>query len=422
MKTEHINPNRHSRTSLFNGFFEGQASLRVAASGNESGRSMVEMLGVLAVMGILTIGGIAGFNYAMDKSKANDILDGVNKRAIALSPLMLLGNDISNNALDAEFGTTIGDSGVALVADATGFDLTVNHVSKNVCDNVLNAGLKSASEIMLGNETIWNRGVKSDHTCADDNNEITFAFNTSLAGTRDSQAAEPTEPLDANGCPASKPVLATNGICRACPTTTVNYSANSADECAKCGGNYTYSAGQRQCVPVVCPAGYFNAEYHNGKMNCLKCDDPSWYYHAVGNITTANVRECVNTCSPYRSFMSDGYSSQSCVMPCENSNMVREGWGRCIDCNTATQYWDPDWGSCALCPGKDFRLNNYGDDCNLVSQCAEGTHFGNCCEPGEVWTQTGTSRYTGIAQGVCCPAGRPVWNGSMCVQQQNQNP
>ena len=162
---------------------------------NESGRSMVEMLGVLAIMGILTIGGIAGFNYAMDKSKANDILDGVNKRAIALSPLMLLGNDISNNALDAEFGTTIGDSGVALVADATGFDLTVNHVSKNVCDNVLNGGLKSASEIMLGNDKIWVKGVKSDHTCADADNEITFAFNTSLDGTRGSTESDPEDAL-----------------------------------------------------------------------------------------------------------------------------------------------------------------------------------------------------------------------------------
>ena len=419
MKTEHINPNRHSRTSLFNGFFEGQASLRMAASGNESGRSMVEMLGVLAIMGILTIGGIAGFNYAMDKSKANDILDGVNKRAIALSPLMLLGNDISNNALDAEFGTTIGDSGVALVADATGFDLTINHISKNVCDNVLNGGLRSASEIMLGNDKIWVKGVKSNHTCADADNEITFAFNTSLDGTRDSQAAEP---LDANGCPASKPVLGNDGICRACPSsrsTALNYTAASAAECSKCGSGYSYSTNQKECVPDVCPNGYFNTEAHTGGMRCYKCDDPSWAMHGGG---LTNIQNCVNACSPYRSLMSDGYSSTSCAMPCEDSNMVREGWGNCIDCNTATQYWDPNWGSCALCPGKDFRLNNYGDDCQLVNTCAEGTHFGNCCEPGEVWTQTGTSSRSGVAQGVCCPGGRPVWNGSMCVQQQNQNP
>ena len=32
---------------------------------NEHGRSMIEMLGVLAIVGVLSIGGVAGFNKAM---------------------------------------------------------------------------------------------------------------------------------------------------------------------------------------------------------------------------------------------------------------------------------------------------------------------------------------------------------------------
>ncbi len=39
----------------------------------ESGRSMVEMLGVLAVIGVLSIGGIAGYSYGMDKYRANEL-------------------------------------------------------------------------------------------------------------------------------------------------------------------------------------------------------------------------------------------------------------------------------------------------------------------------------------------------------------
>lgn len=39
---------------------------------NQSGRSMVEMLGVLAVVGVLTIGGVAGYRYAMEKNKMNE--------------------------------------------------------------------------------------------------------------------------------------------------------------------------------------------------------------------------------------------------------------------------------------------------------------------------------------------------------------
>lgn len=42
---------------------------------NESGRSMVEMLGVLAIIGVLSIGGIAGYTLAMNRYRANEILN-----------------------------------------------------------------------------------------------------------------------------------------------------------------------------------------------------------------------------------------------------------------------------------------------------------------------------------------------------------
>ena len=41
---------------------------------NESGRSMVEMLGVLAIIGVLSIGGIAGYTLAMNRYRANEAL------------------------------------------------------------------------------------------------------------------------------------------------------------------------------------------------------------------------------------------------------------------------------------------------------------------------------------------------------------
>ncbi len=41
----------------------------------QSGRSMVEMLGVLAIIGVLSVGGIAGYSKAMAKFKINQALD-----------------------------------------------------------------------------------------------------------------------------------------------------------------------------------------------------------------------------------------------------------------------------------------------------------------------------------------------------------
>ncbi len=44
---------------------------------NEQGRSMIEMLGVLAIVGVLSVGGIAGYSKAMNKFKTNKISDQV---------------------------------------------------------------------------------------------------------------------------------------------------------------------------------------------------------------------------------------------------------------------------------------------------------------------------------------------------------
>lgn len=41
----------------------------------EKGRSMIEMLGVLAIVGVLSVGGIAGYSKAMGKYKADQMLN-----------------------------------------------------------------------------------------------------------------------------------------------------------------------------------------------------------------------------------------------------------------------------------------------------------------------------------------------------------
>ena len=41
----------------------------------EKGRSMIEMLGVLAIVGVLSVGGIAGYSKAMEKFKINKLIE-----------------------------------------------------------------------------------------------------------------------------------------------------------------------------------------------------------------------------------------------------------------------------------------------------------------------------------------------------------
>mgnify|MGYP002761554302 CR=1 FL=1 len=45
---------------------------------NQFGRSMIEMLGVLAIVGVLSVGGIAGYSKAMEQYKINKIIEQYN--------------------------------------------------------------------------------------------------------------------------------------------------------------------------------------------------------------------------------------------------------------------------------------------------------------------------------------------------------
>ena len=47
----------------------------IKTNSQQSGRSMVEMLGVLAIIGVLSIAGIGGYKIAMDMNKSNLILN-----------------------------------------------------------------------------------------------------------------------------------------------------------------------------------------------------------------------------------------------------------------------------------------------------------------------------------------------------------
>ena len=61
--------NRKYRKCLY---INGEVKMKII---NQSGRSMVEMLGVLAIVGVLSVGAIAGYSKAMMKHKINKTLD-----------------------------------------------------------------------------------------------------------------------------------------------------------------------------------------------------------------------------------------------------------------------------------------------------------------------------------------------------------
>ena len=78
---------------------------------NENGRSMVEMLGVLAIIGVLSVGGIAGYSKAMNKYKINKTTDQVSMLVANIRTLFSSqGNyDGLTNAQAIKFGVVPND-------------------------------------------------------------------------------------------------------------------------------------------------------------------------------------------------------------------------------------------------------------------------------------------------------------------------
>ncbi len=69
---------------------------------NENGRSMVEMLGVLAIIGVLSVGGIAGYTMAMNKYRANENL-ATGSQCVILAQSDNAGEGIDvNDSVDCE--------------------------------------------------------------------------------------------------------------------------------------------------------------------------------------------------------------------------------------------------------------------------------------------------------------------------------
>lgn len=53
----------------------------------QSGRSMIEMLGVLAIVGILSVGGLVGYSMAMERHKINETVYQMNQLILDIADL-----------------------------------------------------------------------------------------------------------------------------------------------------------------------------------------------------------------------------------------------------------------------------------------------------------------------------------------------
>ena len=86
----------------------------------ESGRSMVEMLGVLAVISVLTMGGLIGYNHAMNKYRTNLILNEINQRLVVAKQQATVGLPLNMSEFDEHI---FGDVKITASMDSTDPDV-----------------------------------------------------------------------------------------------------------------------------------------------------------------------------------------------------------------------------------------------------------------------------------------------------------
>ena len=110
---------------------------------NETGRSMVEMLGVLAIVGVLSVGGVYGYGVAMKKHKANELLHQASMLATTIS-----AQAMTNDGKLPETITSFGNSSYGTFSTSTtdaldgkGFSITIENVDSAVCDQLKKGGM-----------------------------------------------------------------------------------------------------------------------------------------------------------------------------------------------------------------------------------------------------------------------------------------
>ena len=146
----------------------------------ESGRSMVEMLGTLAIIGVLSIGGIMGYSYGMDKYRANQTINDISLRTMDLLTQASQGRtELSLAEWDKE--TTIYDfanpayvEGENLIAFDVG---TTKKIPQSVCQMVFDGLRNTAVQIDI-NDSV----ATSQDNCGNDNT-MTFYFEGGGNGT-----------------------------------------------------------------------------------------------------------------------------------------------------------------------------------------------------------------------------------------------
>ena len=307
---------------------------------NEFGRSMVEMLGVLAVIGVLSVGGIMGYKFAMDKYQANQTVNDINLRAL---DILIQQSENKPISLD-EWENTASIFPIELVFDGETTEeralIQVSNVPQNVCKILVN-DMKSRSEVSI-NGYITEDGSNTD--CADTNTLAFYFGNNEPCG---STYCTPQAPychqetqtckscITDGQCPNEKPICR-NFQCEACPEDTPIWNA-SQQMCVGCETDSDCS-NNNICFSHTQMCHSYRSTQISGTSN--------WIHVKIDNGSYANYTDAVFICN-YLGYVlpapSDFISDWDGVSLTGNGVFTPTNIGNAISANIPQTYYSQVW-------------------------------------------------------------------------------
>ncbi len=388
---------------------------------NELGRSMVEMLGVLAIIGVLSIGGIVGYSFAMAKYRANDIVYEVNMRATDIwhkyQNQPLPEPDEDGTDFDEWPMRTATSYPIYMTShpDAA-FKIYVEGVSSRVCKNVVNTNLNDVIQGIQFVQVAQGDGDLVKYTgdasiCGEEETDNLLVFTSFLDSeneTGEGQSGDPCIDDDDCGTLCGPATCGDDMSCHnSCSGTSKSlcYDDNNGGVCVECLSNKDCPDEQicdlenHKCIelPQSCGEGErFGKEYRAANGSCVSCDymseivimnsddNDGIFEKTVGNTTIQDTRSGIAMCQACQPIShrteeanQDGAVKTYCATGCVKGNSFLSKSSGCIPCNSTTETDIPSDDQslllCASCPNRVWYRAWYGAGYKcIIRDCPDG--------------------------------------------------
>ncbi len=362
----------------------------------ETGKSMVEMLGTLAIMGLLAVLGAKGYDMAMIKVNANTLINEVNRRSVIYSQQMnttTLSTPLNSTEMAADLA-----GGYHVTAARYGtlyFKIDIDNIGQEVCEQIGKQGMASALQINA-NGTV----ITSDDTsgCIKAPNTLSFVFNKELTPCEGCLDTVKTCTGDGS-CPGG--YICENGVCmcdvpcqnKCCTSPLQNICVNgSCVECATdsdCAENpqfgYDYVCQMNMCVP---------AEIMTGCDACNPATEFCQYQTVIDECSRSGVTDPVckpkGTLSPVTAHNGETYYISSANVNWWNAKNLCASFGKHLV--TLDEACTENSGSCANFAGLVGScsltwLNTEADSCSSYGLAGNGANPPWIATDGCGWTR-----------------------------------